>query len=87
MCSDFGDVRLDVPETSATTIHHYGPVLHRLREPLHLHVGEDRLGNKGIIGRRVTMYHVPPSTSDRTLAMAVSEGIVGFNSLPTEASL
>ncbi|CAK7229300.1 hypothetical protein SCUCBS95973_007174 [Sporothrix curviconia] len=85
--SDFGDVQLSVPEAPIAG-HRCGPLLHRLREPLHLHVGEDQNGNRGIIGRRVSMYRVPASAADRTPATVVAEGIVGYNSLPRmEASL
>ncbi|KIH92012.1 hypothetical protein SPBR_03377 [Sporothrix brasiliensis 5110] len=86
MHSDFGDVQFD--ETQVSTTSPCGSVLHRLMEPVHLHVGRDRDGNIGIIGRRVTMYRVPPSAPYRTHAIPVSEGIVGFNSLPRrDASL
>ncbi|CAK7272218.1 hypothetical protein SEPCBS119000_005008 [Sporothrix epigloea] len=79
-CSDFDDVQLDVPEAPMA------PLLRRLRKPLHLHVGEDQDGNRGIIGRRVTMY--ASSDADQIPATAVAEGIVGYNSLPRmESSL
>lgn len=60
-------------------------LLHQLRKPLHLHVGEDQDGNPGIIGRRVTMY---ASAAEQTPAIVVAKGIVGYNSLPRmESSL
>lgn len=87
MRSDFGDLSLDIPEPPTVTNAASTPILYRLREPLHLHVGEDRDGNRGIIGRRVTMCRVPSSGS-LSPTMAVAEGIVGFNSLPrAEAAL
>ncbi|CAK7203752.1 hypothetical protein SEUCBS139899_006499 [Sporothrix eucalyptigena] len=83
---DFGDFQFNIPEETAAG-NYNGPLLHRLRKPLHLHVGEDSDGNRGIIGRRVTMYRVPSSAADRTPTTVLAEGIVGYNSLPRVEAL
>lgn len=63
------------PEGSQT-----GPILHRLEQPLHLHVGQDQHGNKGIIGRRVTVCCA--ESEDGLPTRVLAEGIVGYNACP-----
>ncbi|OAA56540.1 hypothetical protein SPI_07547 [Niveomyces insectorum RCEF 264] len=81
--SDAGS--LDHASTTAAvpaTCHGPGPVLQRLTQPLYLHVGDDQHGNKGIIGRRITMHCAPSSANRSSSSTVVAEGIVGYNSLP-----
>ncbi|EPE08622.1 hypothetical protein F503_04209 [Ophiostoma piceae UAMH 11346] len=63
----------------------------RLSRPLHLHVGDDKDGNQGIIGHKITMqYGDTPAgrwTPADHMATTMAEGIVGFNSLPQKDAL
>ncbi|EFX00286.1 hypothetical protein CMQ_7288 [Grosmannia clavigera kw1407] len=56
------------------------PVTRQLEQPLYLHVGHDRHGNNGIIGRRVTVCCASAEDGQMASTAVLAEGIVGYNS-------
>lgn len=63
-----------------------------LRTPLYLHVGPDKNGNNGIIGRRVALWSQSPDSDEHpptnhATTRMLAEGIVGFNSLPVSGRI